>query len=58
MKIAADHPAHLAYSTSNRHGEAKGLPACEAAQEEGKNTAPQLDLSKASTRYLKMLNNR
>lgn len=58
MKIAADHPAHLAYSTSNRRGEAKDLPACDTARDVDKITAPQLDLSKAGTRYLKRLSGR
>ena len=59
MKIAADHPAHLAYSALNRQGErhVKENSADPKADKPVEN-AFQLDLSKAGTRYLKSLKSR
>jgi len=58
MKIAADHPAHLAYSALNRQREQSGAKEQKAPAEKPAEQAFQLDLSKAGTRYLKTLKSR
>lgn len=58
MKIAADHPAHLAYSALNRQREQSSAKEQKTAPEKPAEQAFQLDLSKAGTRYLKTLKSR
>ena len=58
MKIAADHPAHLAYSALNRQDKRPKADEVEKPVEKVKEQAFQLDLSKAGTRYLATLKSR